>query len=477
MNDCRAGCPPKYSSWLVFLGMLLLGGVLGHPFAGSWNDGSRLASIESVAERETFILDGSMFVFPHGPKLGLPNPYDPQSEILAKRGTLDLMQIEGHFYSDKSPLPTVVLAGIWKIFRLLGAPEPAVDPVLFCRTMNFLAGALPLALGAAALWILSWRLSGQPKQAIWLFIAGVFSGLPVAYSRFANNHIVVWAAVAWLFLFLDGLSRGDRKPFWKIVLAGICLGVAYATDSGIGPGLFVATLVWTGLNPKELVYRWAGLSLGAIPFVFSHHSLGYLIAGTWGPMNANPAFFQWLGCPFPPESLTGGFKHPNFGKFCLYTGDMLFGKKGFVFHTGVGLVGLLMLFRLLGAKSASLPKGMVLMAGIAFLVGVLVYALGSNNQSGLCRSVRWFVPLGIPLWYVSSPLIRESGWKNRVFVLSTSVGLWVAACGAWFGPWNGNVLPGYWVIVVVLVSLGGFSLCQTQKEWRTKPLDSEPKSS
>lgn len=140
------------------------------------------------------------------------------------------------------------------------------------------------------------------------------------------------------------------------------------------------------------------------------------------------------GVSIPPESLTGGFKHPNFGKFCLYTGDMLFGKKGFVFHIGVGLVGLLMLFRLLGVKSASLPKGMVLMAGIAFLVGVLVYALGSNNQSGLCRSVRWFVPLGIPLWYVSSPLIRESGWKNRVFVLSTSVGLWVAACGSLVWP-------------------------------------------
>ena len=120
---------------------------------------------------------------------------------------------------------------------------------------------------------------------------------------------------------------------------------------------------------------------------------------------------------------------------------------------------------------------MVLMAGIAFLVGVLVYALGSNNQSGLCRSVRWFVPLGIPLWYVSSPLIRESGWKNHVFVLSISVGLWVAACGAWFGPWSGNVLPGYWVIVVILVSLGVFSLCQTQKEWRPNPFDSEPKSS
>ncbi len=345
MNDLSEGSPPKYSAWWVFGGMLLLGGILGHPFAGSWNDGSRLASIESVAERGTFIIDDSLFVFPNGPK-GLPNPYDPKNEILAKRGTLDLMQIEGHFYSDKSPLPTLVLAWVWQGFRQLGAPNPQADPLFFCRVMNFLAGALPLALGAAAVWILSWRLAGQPKQAVWLFIAGVFSGLPVAYSRFANNHIVVWAAVAWLFLMLDGLSRGNRQSFFgKHVFAGVCLGVSYATDSGLGPGLFVATLVWTLQNPKDLVKRWVSLFLGAIPFLFSHHLLGYHIAGTLGPMNANPAFFQWPGCPFTPESLTGGFKHPHLGKFCLYCGDMLFGKKGFVFHTGVGLLGFLMLFR------------------------------------------------------------------------------------------------------------------------------------
>ena len=420
MNDCSEGAHPKHSAWWVFGGLLMLGVFLGHPFAGSWNDGSRLASVESVAERGTFVLDDSLFVFPYGPKAGGPNPYDPKSEVLAKRGTLDLMQIDGHFYSDKSPLPTLVLAWSWKIFRGLGAPDPQNNPSFFCRVMNFLAGALPFALGAAAVWILAWRLASNPKQAIWLFIAGVFSGLPLAYSRFANNHIVVWAAVAWLFLFLDGLSRNGRKPcFFNLVFAGTCLGVAYATDSGIGPGLLIATLVWTVQNPKEILQRWGGLSLGAIPFVVGHHSLGYLIAGTFGPMNANPAFFQWPGSPFHPDSLTGGFKHSHLGKFLIYSGDMLFGKKGFVFHTGVGLLGLLVLFRWVDTPSKSLPRGMFVTAGVTFALGFLVYALGSNNQSGLCRSVRWFVPLGIPLWYVSAPLVCGGG-GNSAFLYRPS---------------------------------------------------------
>ncbi len=120
---------------------------------------------------------------------------------------------------------------------------------------------------------------------------------------------------------------------------------------------------------------------------------------------------------------------------------------------------------------------MSLTAGVTVVLGVLVYALGSNNQSGLCRSVRWFVPLGIPLWYVCAPMVLAGGWKYHVFVWSTAVGLWVAAWGAWFGPWNGIVLPGYWVAVVILVGLGVFSLGQEFKESRLNPIDSESKPS
>lgn len=458
---------------VVFLGTFFLGGILSHPFAGSWNDGSRLASVESLAERNTWAMDDSMFVFPNGPRPGMPNPYDPNSDVLAKRGTLDLMQIDGHFYSDKSPLPTFGMACLWKMFRLFGAPEAQLDPRFFCRTMNLAGGAFPLALGTVAIWILSLRLGGDSNQSFWIFVGGTVSGLPLAYSGFVNNHILVWAECAWLFVFLDGLSRTDfHANFAHLLMAGLCLGMAYATDSGIGPALFVAVGVWTIWNPGAFwqpgiwIQRSVGLALGAAPLVLAHHYLGFQIAGTWGPINANPAFFQWPGCPFTPENLTGGFKHPNVGKFLLYTGDMLFGKKGFLFHTGVGLLGVLVLLRMVAIPSKNMPKGMGVISGVAFAVGVLVYALGSNNQSGLCRSVRWFVPLGVPLWYLASFLATEGGWRLRAYTISVLIGLWVGVWAAWLGPWEGTVLPGYWVSVVLLAICAGWALFQNQKDLR-----------
>ena len=472
MNETqRPLYPSRTSIAVVFLGAFLVGGFLSRPFAGSWNDGSRLASVESLGERNTWTLDESMFVFPNGPRPGEPNPYDPQSEVLARRGTLDLMQIEGRFYSDKSPLPSLVLAGIWKVIRQFGGPVAQLAPAFFCRTMNLLGGALPLALGAVAVWILSMRLGRNYKQSLWIFLGGSVSGLPLAYSGFVNNHILVWAECAWLFVFLDELSQsGSRFSFTTSVMAGCCLGMAYATDSGIGPALFLAVGVWVIWNPgnwwrPEIWWkRGLGLALGGAPFVLVHHYLGYQIAGSWGPINANPAFFQWPGCPFTPESLTGGFKHPHLGKFLLYTGDMLFGKKGFLFHTGVGLLGVLVLLRLVSAPSNPSPKGMWVASGLAFSIGVLVYALGSNNQSGLCRSVRWFVPLGIPLWYVASSLVNGGGWRFRVYAASVFVGLWVGIWGAWLGPWEGSVLPGYWVSVAFLAGFAGWSCFQNQKD-------------
>jgi hypothetical protein len=474
MNDRpRSLYPSLKSIAIVFLGTFFVGGILSHPYAGSWNDGSRLASVESVAERNTWVMDDSMFVFPNGPKPGIPNPYDPRSEVLAKRGTLDLMQIDGKFYSDKSPLPTLVMASLWKVFRYLGAAEAQLDPQLFCRTMNLLGGAFPLALGAVAVWILSLRFGGNFTQSIWIFLGGAVSGLPLAYSGFVNNHILVWAECAWLFVFLDGLSRSaSYYPFADLVMAGCCLGMAYATDSGIGPALFVAVGIWMIWNPLSFwqpgiwFQRGLGLAIGGAPFVLAHHALGFQIAGTLGPINANPSFFQWPGCPFTPESLTGGFKHPHVGKFLLYTGDMLFGKKGFLFHTGVGLLGVLVLLRMVSIPSKNIPNGMRIASGVAFAIGVLVYALGSNNQSGLCRSVRWFVPLGIPLWYLASFLVTEGGWKLRVYAISVVIGLWVGVWAACLGPWEGSVLQGYWVSVVLLASCAGWACFQNQKDLR-----------
>src|SRR5829696_9086625 len=68
------------------------------PFASSWNDGSRLASVEALVERGTFCIDGTTFLAPNGAPA-----YDPANPLL-ERGTLDKLRIDGRWYSDKPPL-------------------------------------------------------------------------------------------------------------------------------------------------------------------------------------------------------------------------------------------------------------------------------------------------------------------------------------------------------------------------------------
>ena len=80
--------------------------------ASSWNDGSRLATVECLVDRHTFAIDESVFVAV--PPVDDPvrrSPYaayDPDLTRLLQGGTGDKIFVEGHYYSDKSPVPALL---------------------------------------------------------------------------------------------------------------------------------------------------------------------------------------------------------------------------------------------------------------------------------------------------------------------------------------------------------------------------------
>src|SRR5262249_13483019 len=56
--------PKRWSAWIGFLVLIASGAVAAgsaRPFAGSWNDGSRLAAVESLVDAHTFAIDDSIF--------------------------------------------------------------------------------------------------------------------------------------------------------------------------------------------------------------------------------------------------------------------------------------------------------------------------------------------------------------------------------------------------------------------------------
>src|SRR5262245_30744365 len=103
----------------ILIAAIVVAAVGAEPFAGGWNDGSRLAAVESLGERGTFVIDDSLFVrVPSEP--GRLSPYPADRLDLQTHGTLDKLFINGHYYSDKSPVPTVVMAGLYRAWLIFG---------------------------------------------------------------------------------------------------------------------------------------------------------------------------------------------------------------------------------------------------------------------------------------------------------------------------------------------------------------------
>ena len=89
----------------------------------------------------------------------------------------------------------------------------------------------------------------------------------------------------------------------------------------------------------------------------------------------------------------------------------------------------------------------------------LAYALTSNNYSGLCCSVRWFVPLLAPAYYVLGVYLRDTPARRRDFVVLSA---WGALLGVFLwhqGPWVRRFIPYAWFWPLVGAALSSWLAC------------------
>src|SRR5262245_44064961 len=68
------------------------------PYVGGWNDGSRLSAVEALVDHGTFAIDDSVFV----------------NDSPSRHGTKDKLFIDGHFYSDKPPVMSLLIAYVYR---------------------------------------------------------------------------------------------------------------------------------------------------------------------------------------------------------------------------------------------------------------------------------------------------------------------------------------------------------------------------
>ncbi len=441
---------------LVAAAIALVG---ARPQAGSWNDGSRLAAVEAIVDRHTLAIDDSIFVkVPQPAYLGQPSPYPADDQNLMTFGTRDKLLIQGHYYSDKPAVISLLMAAVYQTWQWLGGTTALQRPDLFCLLMTLTTAGLSYVIAVWCVYRLCCRLEVPLGLALALTGSFALATMAVAYSRHVNNHIMLLAVAGLLFLALTRFAQtlATGRTSWPLLVGiGFWGGLGYVLDLGSGP---VLLLCLGGL----MLYRCRRLGpamafvLGAAPWLLAHHLFNYAIGGTIKPMNTVPEYSEWPGSPFTAANLTGGWMH-TWDHFLVYAAALLFGKRGFIGHNLPLFLALPALVALLWRPLPQKPE--VVFAGCWCGGTWLMYAAFSNNYSGACISIRWFLPLLVPAYYVLALFLRQWPAYRLGFYVLSAWGVVLAALMWCLGPAWLRLVPWFWPIqVAALVSLIGYRL-------------------
>lgn len=445
---------------LIIVVAALIALVSARPYAGSWNDGSRLATVESLVDRNSWTIDDSIYVRPPVDK----SPYTPGDELLARHGTGDKMFIRGHFYSDKSPVPALTMAFAYQSLRQLGLPSAADRPDQFARWMTWIFAVVPFVV---SVWAIGRSMTYIGTHPIWshLLLGSFAMSWALPYAQHVNNHILLLAFAS---LIAERMLCPGEMTRRRTMVVGLLCGAAYATDLGAGPPLMLAIAGLYLWRRKHLVY----FSVSALPLVLIHHAINYGIGGSLTPSNANPEYFRWPGSPFSPESLTGGWNHPSLGKGVLYSLDLLVGKKGVLLCSLPLMLAVFGSWKLFVRRANRSSDEMLLIVAMIFwsVATWLLYSATSRNHSGVCVSIRWFLPLLVPGYLMLALLVRDvPQWRSDLLILVAGSMLILPEL-IWRGPWSGKVPYAYWPAVGIALSTWGALV--VRRWWRARPVES-----
>jgi len=433
---------------LVLIAAATVAIVSARSYAGSWNDGSRLAAVESIVDYHTLTIERSIFVqVPSRGESTAPPPYPLDEPDLLLYGTRDKILVKGRFFSSKSPVPILLMAAVYQGLQWATGLTARARPDRFIYWMTLLSSGLAYVVAVWCVFQLGRSLRLTPPVRVGLTASFGLATVALTYSRHINNHMLLLGVAAALFLGLSRLAeeaRAGRVPLLRLAGLGTLTGLGYTIDLGAGPILLVCTLGLVAYRCQRL-RPVAVFALAALPWLALHHAVNYAVGGTFRPANAVPAYLQWPGSPFTPQTITGTFGRHTVGHFLAYAADLLVGKRGFLGHNlPLFLVppGLVLLAR---GRPRELPE--IVHAACVCCGTWLTYALLSSNYSGLAASIRWFVPLLAPGYYVLAVVLRDYPCHRRDFLVLSAWGAVIAGVMWWKGPWMKHMVPFYWPLV------------------------------
>lgn len=407
---------------------LLLYALLTHSHVNSWKDISHLAPAEALVHHGTWAIDDTA--------LG--------------RRTGDRVFLNGHFYSDKPPVFSLLASGVYVVlhrgfhlslspggcdpdtspcycFALISPQPPDWAYYLLTLTLVGLPSALMLALFYRSITL------HDPSNSLALLLTGVLGlgTLVLPYSLVFANHVPAAACLmAGLYALLRSRPGSPSSPRWLFV-AGFAMALAFTLDLSTGP--FLITF------------------LGYAIFYHRRRAWPFLLGGLL-PLALMAGLDWWIfGHPLPPQMQAGGFDYPGSPFRATTTGAgsaadvwdyafrILLGDHGLFAFSPVLLWAVLALGTVLRRRSNPL-WGAAVAVGLASLAVALYFVLFTDNFGGVAYGPRWFTAITPLLFFFAArPSLYRSAPRRLFFVALTILSLLSAWRGA-LDPW-GEALP------------------------------------
>jgi len=406
---------------IILIGAILIAVLGAKPYAGSWNDGGRLATVEALVDQHTWAIDNSIFV--KVPSQDAMKPYG--LDLPSDGGTMDKMLIDGHFYSHEPPTASLYLAGIYWLARKFTGLVAAQQPHAFVYLMNLMSTGLAYAIAVVCIWFLALRVGLPESNAFIVTLSFGLATLAPVYSRQVNNQGMALATIAAVLLLIDSKQR---RP----LLLGFLVGMTYAIDLGFGPIVILGVGLYCCLKWRD-VKSLMLFGLGMLPFAALHHWFNYGLGGTIGPAGANPHYFDYPGSAFSAENMTGVFLRGSVWDLIQYAAGLLVGPNGFLLYNlplWLLPLGVMSAWRMLPERRLELLLAAFLCAGTWAL-----YAIASNTP-GVSVSIRWFVPLLVPAFFGLMMILQVRPGLFDQFKVLTQFGAVITAVLFWAGPWR-----------------------------------------
>ncbi|MBU1164533.1 hypothetical protein KKA15_03155 [Patescibacteria group bacterium] len=368
---------------ILFL-MLVILVIFTRPFPHNANDQSRIATIESLVERNTWVIDESHF----------------------GQLTVDKVIYQGNLYSSKPAVLTIMGTGVYTVlhdFFNLDFHSATKRNAYYWLTL-FIIGGSTLIL----LWyfFLSTRwLEIKPIHRLYLTLILGLGTFYLPYSTTFNNHTIAGALLFIGFYYYLKQKHNEGKKSLNLFLSGLFVSWAAVIDIPLG-GIFLLVFFVMYLHQTRKIKDILFYVVGSTPFLLSQIIINYKLFKSFFHLHIDSRTIEFVDYWANPRGIDT--LHQN--KF-EYLFHILLGTHGLLLYTPILILSFIVVFKIILYKKHKYWHEALLVL-IGFIILTTFYVVKTGNFGGTSYGFRYYIGLAPFLIFFLAFLFEPPYWNQ-----------------------------------------------------------------